>query len=93
MTVTRDDGRSQYVIDVEGDHAGLIAYRERDGVVTMLHTEVDAAFEGKGVGSTLVREALEDVRARGLKLRPLCPFVAAYVKRHPEYQDLVSSAA
>jgi predicted GNAT family acetyltransferase len=56
----------------------------------MVHTEIEPAFEGEGFGSALVSGALDDVRARGKRVRPLCPFVAAYVKRHPEYADLVA---
>jgi uncharacterized protein len=51
---------------------------------------VDPHFEGKGVGAALVQGVLDDVRARGLKVRPCCPFVAAYIRRHPEYEDLVA---
>ena len=69
--------------------AGFIAYRRGEGVLTLVHTDVDPRWEGKGVGSELVRGALDDLRARGLKVRPLCPFVAAYIRRHPEYNDLV----
>ena len=54
-----------------------------------VHTEVLPAFEGKGVGSRLATWALDDVRARGLKLTPQCPFIAAFIKRHPAYADLV----
>ena len=53
------------------------------------HTEVFDAYEGKGVGSALARGALDDVRARGGRLVALCPFIAAYLERHPEYADLV----
>lgn len=68
---------------------GLIRYRTEPGVVVLVHTEVDEAVEGTGVGSQLVRGALDDLRARGLRLVPLCPFVAAYLRRHPEFADLV----
>jgi predicted GNAT family acetyltransferase len=57
----------------------------------MVHTEVEPEWEGRGVGSELVRGALDDVRARGLKVRPLCPFVRAFIERHSEYLDLVAS--
>jgi predicted GNAT family acetyltransferase len=91
MTVTDNSERSRYEIEVDGTLAGWIAYRAREGVVTMVHTEVEPEWEGRGVGAELVRGALDDVRVRGLKVRPLCPFVAAYIERHPEYQDLVAS--
>jgi predicted GNAT family acetyltransferase len=56
-----------------------------------VHTDVDPKWEGKGVGAALVQGALDDVRARGLKVRPFCPFVAAYIRRHPEYDDIVAA--
>jgi predicted GNAT family acetyltransferase len=71
--------------------AGFITYRSAGDVVTMIHTEVLPEWEGHGVGSALVRGALDDVRARGLEVRPLCPFVAGYLRHHPEYEDLVVS--
>jgi uncharacterized protein len=73
----------------DGEPVGLIRYRVEPGVVVLVHTEVDEAVEGTGVGSRLVRGALDDIRARGLRLVPVCPFVAAYLRRHPEYADLV----
>ncbi len=57
--------------------------------MTFTHTEVPQKLEGQGVGSALIKGALEQVRARGLKVAPMCPFVAAYIKRHPEYRDLM----
>lgn len=55
----------------------------------MVHTDVDPKWEGHGAGSALVQGALDDVRARGLKVRPVCPFVAAYIRRHPDYEEIV----
>jgi predicted GNAT family acetyltransferase len=72
-----------------GQRVGSIAYRTEPGVRVLVHTEVEPRFEGRGVGARLVAAALDDLRARGLLLVPLCPFVAAYVRRHPEYADLV----
>jgi predicted GNAT family acetyltransferase len=81
--------RHRYEAKLDGELAGKAFYQLADDVVTFTHTEVDDGFEGKGVGSALVRAALDDVRQRGLKAHPLCPFVGAYLKRHPEYADLV----
>jgi predicted GNAT family acetyltransferase len=53
-----------------------------------VHTEVEDKFEGHGVGGALARGALDDVRARGFKVTPLCPFIAGWMKKHPEYEDL-----
>lgn len=68
--------------------AGFIRYTVDDGVVTLVHTDVDPVFEGRGVGADLVEGALRDLRERGLRVEPLCPFVAATMRRHPEWDDL-----
>jgi predicted GNAT family acetyltransferase len=73
----------------DGSVLGFSQYRRAGDVVVFTHTEVDDAQEGQGVGSRLVRGALDDVRAGGRRIRPLCPFVKEYVDRHPEYADLV----
>jgi len=80
--------RSRYELLVDGVVAGISVYRLRDGVMTFEHTEVDAAFEGRGLGSRLAAFALDDVRSRGLRIRVECPFIRSYIRRHPEYADL-----
>jgi uncharacterized protein len=60
--------------------------------VVLVHTEVDSAYEGHGVGSVLAKAALDDIRRRGKRVTPLCPFVSTYIARHPEYADLVDDA-
>jgi predicted GNAT family acetyltransferase len=82
-----DEGR--YEVFADGERAGFITYRLQPGRISLLHTEVDDAFEGHGVGGTLVSEALDDARARGLEVLPHCPFVKSYIAKHPEYLDLV----
>jgi uncharacterized protein len=75
-----------------GDRVGGVAeYRMAGNRVIFTHTETDPNFAGKGLASRLARGALDDVRARGLVMTPKCPFIAAYVQRHPAYQDLVVS--
>ena len=64
-------------------------YRLVGGVLHVMHTEVPQALEGQGIGSTLARGVLEIARERGLKVKARCPFVAAYIKRHPEFNDLL----
>jgi predicted GNAT family acetyltransferase len=91
MTVTDRPEELRYEIEVDGVVAGFIMYRIEPGVLELVHTDVDPKWEGKGVGAALVQGALDDVRARGLKVRPYCPFVAAYIRRHPEYEDLVAA--
>jgi predicted GNAT family acetyltransferase len=81
--------RSRYEAHLDDAVAGFAAYRRRgDDIVVFTHTEVDPAFEGRGVGSALARTALDDVRARGLKVIAMCPFISAYIRRHPDYADL-----
>jgi uncharacterized protein len=74
------------------DETGVVAfieYRQSGSARLLTHTEVNEAMEGKGVGSDLVRYALEDIKARGERVVPMCPFVAAFMQRHREYTDLV----
>ncbi len=74
----------------DGDRVlGLAAYRREGDRVEFLHTEVDPDAGVSGLGGTLVRGALDDVRARGGRVVPLCPFVRGWIERHPEYRDLV----
>ena len=90
MTDVRDDGgNSQYEIVVDGTRAGIAHYVTVEGGRVFDHTEIDAAFEGKGIGSALARGALDDVRARGIRIGATCPFFRSFLDRHPEYQDLV----
>ena len=89
VTVTDNPGAARYELAVDGERAGFVTYRESPGVIALLHAEVDPARERQGLGSALVRGALEDARARGLSVRPVCPFVAWYIETHAEYQSLV----
>lgn len=91
-TVTDNPGQERYEIRVDGELAGYGAYHLRDGVVALLHTEVDPAFEGRGLASALIQEALDDIRSRGLSVRPYCPFVRHYIAGHPSYLGLVPEA-
>jgi len=89
LTVRDNPAVLRYEILRDGELLGLIRYRREPGLVVLVHTEVEPSAEGSGVGSRLVAGALDDIRARGLRLVPLCPFVDAYIRRHPEYADLV----
>ncbi len=88
LKVIDNKEKERFEINLDGGTA-LIDYSEQNGVVAMTHTEVPPEFEGKGVGSRLVKGALEIVKNDGKRVRPLCTFVAAYIKRHPEYESLV----
>lgn len=94
--VTVADDRDQQVFVArldDGRTAGGAYYERSEGVVVFTHTEVDPAFEGQGIGSQLAAGALDQVRAGGEKIVPLCPFIKAYVRRHPEYADLLAHPA
>jgi uncharacterized protein len=80
----------RYELWLGATRAGVIVYQPQPAAVRLLHTEVDPAFEGQGLGARLVAGALEDLRARGRKLVPQCPFVRSYLRRHPEDADLVA---
>jgi predicted GNAT family acetyltransferase len=88
LSVTRRT--HDYEITVDGTHAGLVAFEEQGSDVVFTHTEIDEAFGGKGVGGQLAQAALDDVRARGLSVVPMCPFIAGWISKHPDYADLVS---
>ena len=90
-TVRDNPDESRYELVVDGRLAGIAQYRLNGERITMYHTEVEPEFEGRGLGDELARAALDDVRRRGLVLVPLCPFIAAFIRRHPgEYLDLVA---
>jgi uncharacterized protein len=93
ITIIDRPALEYYEIDVDGSRAGLAAYELDGDVITFTHTEVDDAYEGQGLGSRLARYALDDARARGLRVRPLCPFIKTWIRRHEDYQDLVVRAA
>ena len=81
----------RYELRVDGDVAGFIEYDDNDGVLDMHHTEVDPSHGGKGFGQQLVAFALADVRELGAKVIPTCPFIAKYIERHPDEQDLLAA--
>jgi predicted GNAT family acetyltransferase len=69
--------------------AGYAAYQRGPATITFTHTDVPHRWEGRGIGGRLARAALDDARAQGLGAVPRCPFIAAWIRRHPEYADLV----
>ena len=87
--VRNDEERQSYVLEQDG-HTAYAAYEIDGGTITFTHTVVPDAFRRMGIGSKLVQAALEDVRARGLRVVAQCSFVAAYIERHPEWQDLLA---
>jgi len=89
--VRHNPERERYVAEVDGDIVGYTVYHIRHGgIYFFVHTEIDPGYAGKGIGETLVRKALDDVRAQGGTIVPLCPYVAAFIEKNPDYDDLVN---
>jgi hypothetical protein len=92
LRLQRNDADSRYELWMDERLAAFASYQETGGSLRLTHTEVDSAFEGQGLGSRLAAYALDDARTRGLKVLPLCRFIAGYIARHEqEYADLVAS--
>jgi hypothetical protein len=87
-TLINNEVAKRYEFQVE-DQLAFVEYIKTKDKIFLTHTEVPTPLEGKGIGSSLIKLTLEDVDAKGLTLVPLCPFVAAYIKRHPEWKRLV----
>jgi predicted GNAT family acetyltransferase len=92
LRVEDDPDRGRYVVYAGDRRAGLLTYRREGDVIALDHTEVDEDFEGEGVGSALVRHALDAAREDGIGVLPFCSFTRSYMERHPEYQELVPAA-
>jgi predicted GNAT family acetyltransferase len=91
VTVEDNPDKHRYeAVSESGVVAGFVSYRRRDDNLVLIHTEVDQAFEGQGVGSALARGALDNAREAGRPVEVKCPFLSDYIERHPEYQDLVA---
>lgn len=83
--------RSRFELETDGK-LGIVEYQPIDNeTIALTHTEIDPSQEGKGVGSKLVEEVLQFVEEQNLKVVPLCPFVSAYLKRHPDWNRVVST--
>lgn len=91
VTVRDNPDQNRYEAVLDGEVAGFAQYRRTGDGLVFTHTEVDDAYEGKGVGSALARGALDDVRAGGHgPVVPSCPFIKGWIEKHPDYQDLVA---
>ena len=82
--------KHQFELDTNGKQSIVVYQPIEDGVIALVHTEVDPALEGHGVGSKLVEQTLTYIEQQDWKIVPLCPFVSTYLKRHPEWNRLVS---
>jgi uncharacterized protein len=90
VEVVDNPAQGRYEVRVDGALAGFAAYRDEGDRLVFTHTEVDDAYEGQGLGGRLAAGALDDVRRRGLLVVPRCPFIRAWIERHPDYADLVA---
>ena len=90
IDVTDNKDQDRFEARLDGELAGFAEYKLTSDLIVFTHTEVDPAFEGKGVGSALARHALDDVRERGnLKVLAICPFIKAWIGKHPDYIELL----
>ena len=89
--VTDNTAASRYELHVGAELAGFVTYqlRNHDTVISLLHTEIEPAFQGAGLAAHLARYGLDDARKRGLGVLPFCPYINSWIKKHPEYTDLV----
>ena len=85
-----NEARHRFELRVDGELAAFSEYNLLKTGMLFTHTEVLPAFEGRGIGSAMARHALDEVRRRSQLAIPVCPFIAAFLRKHPEYQDLVS---
>ena len=89
LTILDDEGASRYEAREDGELAGFIDYIVRRDRIALIHTETLAHYQGRGIADRLVRFALSDARRRSLRVIVKCPYVRAFVERHPETQDIV----
>jgi predicted GNAT family acetyltransferase len=92
LRVVDNPDEERFEAYVDGELAGFAEYQLAQRLFVFTHTEVEDRFEGQGIGSALARAALDDVRRRGIKALPLCPFVKTWIDKHPDYRDLVYGA-
>ncbi|RDK84662.1 GNAT family N-acetyltransferase [Marinirhabdus gelatinilytica] len=89
ISISENQEKKRFETQVENKWA-FIEYIRTQEKMYLTHTEVPTSLEGNGIGSTLVKHALKHIEKESLKLVPLCPFVAGYIKRHPEYKELLA---
>ncbi|HVT65736.1 MAG TPA: GNAT family N-acetyltransferase [Mycobacteriales bacterium] len=92
VEVRLDADRHRFEIFLDGELSGHSRFQDSDGTRTFIHTEIDPNREGHGLGGRLVREALDQTKAAGMRVVPQCPFVRSFIEDHPEYADLVDAA-
>jgi predicted GNAT family acetyltransferase len=90
LELVKNTAQNRFEMKV-GALLAIIEYKELPGKIALLHTEVEPALEGKGAGTAIVEKTLNYIKNSQLKIIPLCPLVAAYIKRHPEWEEWVAS--
>lgn len=91
MEVRDNPAELRYELVDGGQVVGEIRYRRDPDRIVLVHTEVSPALEGQGLASRLVAGALDDIRAQGLRVVPICPFVRSYLRHHPGFEDVVAT--
>ena len=91
LELIKNEKENRFEMNVDGNFA-IIEYKEFPGKIVLIHTEVPPVLEGKGVATAIIEKSLDYIEANKLKLIPLCPVVAAYVKRHPEWKRILDQA-
>lgn len=90
IELVKNSDQQQYELYLDGHLACLATYLEAGSVIVLPHTETDPAYGGRGLASRLIEFSLADIRSAGRRVDPACPFVAAFIAKHPDYQDLIA---
>lgn len=88
ISVTNNTMQQQFEVHADG-HLAVLQYRFHEGAIWLMHTEVPDQLEGKGIASALAHYGLEWAKTNGMPVKVICPFVATYLKRHPEYNSIL----
>ena len=89
LPVTKNEENNRFELDVDG-HIAFIDYKETSSTIALIHTEAPTELAGSGAASALVEKTLHQIKVSGKKVSPYCPYVFAYIKKHPEWKELVS---
>jgi predicted GNAT family acetyltransferase len=92
IRISKDEAAGRYELRLDGRRVGLADFYRHGDTVVIPHTETLPEFGGRGLAGRLVRFCLDDIRDQQLRVDPACPFVAAYIRKHPEYADLLTDA-
>lgn len=90
ITVTDVPDRERFEARDGDSLAGFVTYQLTGNIIAYTHTEVDPAYEGKGIGSTLARAVMDDARDSGRTVVPICPYLSKWLLKHPEYEPIVA---